>query len=133
MRVKAFGYHSDHKKLKWIHNREKPNPSEECGKYFTNNSTLSNLHKIYNGEKHYKCERIDIAFKGTSLVNKSIGTEEQPHISKAYDEGFICHSALAEHERIHTWENLYKCAEYTYVFSCNLSLYKHERISPPEM
>lgn len=54
-----------------------------------------------------------MAFKGTSLVNKSIGTEEQPHISKAYDEGFICHSALAEHERIHTWENLYKCAEYT--------------------
>lgn len=107
-------------KLKWIHRREKPSPCEECGKGFTNNSTLCNCHKIYTGKKHYRYEQIDKTFKG-------IGTEEKPYNSKVYYEGFISFSSMMNVTEF-TSGRIYKCAEYSQVFSCNLSLHKHERV-----
>lgn len=104
--VKAFGYRSDLIQLKWIHRREKPKPCEGCGRCFTNNSTLSNLHKSYTGEKHYKWECIDKPFKGSLSVNTKVLALKSAHNSRAYYEGFICQSTLADHQRIHTWENL---------------------------
>lgn len=126
--VKAFTYHSGPIKLKWIHHRETSNPSEECDKGFTNNSTLCNFHNIYTGEKHYRCEQIVKAFKSSSVNTKVLELKRDLTTVKYIMKVSFIIQPYAKRQRIHTWENLYKCAEYSQVFSCNLSLHKHERV-----
>nr|XP_033771255.1 oocyte zinc finger protein XlCOF6-like isoform X3 [Geotrypetes seraphini] len=110
------------------HIRWKPFKCSECGKRYTEKSTLRRHEKIHTGEKPHKCSECDKCFseKGKLERHKMTHTGEKPFKCSECDKCFIEKSSLRRHEMTHTGEKPFKCSECVKCFSDKRSLQQHE-------
>ncbi|XP_072799117.1 zinc finger protein 713 isoform X2 [Vicugna pacos] len=114
-----------------VHAKGKPS---ECGKAFSQNSSLAQPQIVLTGEKPYKCDECGKRFSQRIhlIQHQRIHTGEKPFICNECGKAFRQHSSFTQHLRIHTGEKPYKCNQCGKAFSRITSLTEHHRLHTGE-
>ncbi|XP_077016438.1 zinc finger protein 74 isoform X2 [Tamandua tetradactyla] len=131
---KAFSQSSSLTLHRRWHTREKAYKCSECGKAFTWSTNLTEHQRIHTGEKPFFCSECGKAFSCHSSLNvhHRIHTGERPYKCNVCEKAFSCSSLLNMHLRVHTGEKPYKCAECGKAFNQRTHLTRHHRIHTGE-
>ncbi|XP_077186157.1 uncharacterized protein LOC143833816 [Paroedura picta] len=109
---------------------EKPYVCMECGKSFSQSTTLISHKRIHTGERLFKCSEGSAGFIQHSAPGAHMG--EKPFRCSECGKGFCQSSQLVRHRRTHTAERPYSCSDCSKRFGHKSSLNKHERIHTGE-
>ncbi|XP_066458358.1 oocyte zinc finger protein XlCOF22-like isoform X1 [Eleutherodactylus coqui] len=117
-----------------IHPMERPYSCSECGKCFSNKSSLLIHVRIHTGEKPYSCSLCGKCFtdKSSLVIHERIHKGEKPFSCSLCGKCFTDRSSLVRHKRIHTGEKPYSCSDCGKRFTNKSHLVKHERIHTGE-
>ncbi|CAI5768835.1 finger 436-like [Podarcis lilfordi] len=117
-----------------IHTREKPYVCAECGKSFTLSTTLRRHYRIHTGEKPYTCSECGKRFsQRTNLIShQRTHTGEKPYRCSECGKSFTTNISLTSHQRIHTGEKPYTCLECGRSFAESTTRTRHQRIHTGE-
>ncbi|XP_063152304.1 zinc finger protein 397-like [Candoia aspera] len=118
-----------------VHAAESPHQCPDCGKHFTQRSSLTIHRRIHTGEKPYPCPECGKCFRQSSnlLKHQRIHSGEKPHQCPECSKCFAQRSNLLIHQRTHTGEMPYVCPECGACFSQHRGLVTHQRIHMEEM
>ncbi|KAK1329564.1 hypothetical protein QTO34_009746 [Cnephaeus nilssonii] len=94
------------------HSGEKPYVCRECGRGFTDKSTLIRHQRTHSGEKPYVCRECGQSFDGSqSHHTQRTHSGEKPYVCRECGRGFTDKSTLIRHQRTHSGEKPYVCRE----------------------
>ncbi|XP_044524414.1 zinc finger protein 286A-like [Gracilinanus agilis] len=113
---------------------QEPYLYSDCGKTFSDDSSLIKPQRICVGEKSHKCDECVKAFSAKSSVieHQIIHSRKKSYICNSCGKTFHQSTNLINHRRIHTGEKPYKCNECGQAFSQSSSLTEHQRIHTGE-
>nr|XP_060616144.1 zinc finger protein 480-like isoform X1 [Anolis sagrei ordinatus]XP_060616145.1 zinc finger protein 480-like isoform X1 [Anolis sagrei ordinatus] len=131
---KCFTQRSSLKSHQVIHTGMKRYTCSQCGNCFTMRSSLKDHQRIHTGEKPYKCSQCAKCFtqRASLKEHQRIHTGEKPYKCSQCAKCFTQRASLKEHQRIHTGEKPYKCSQCGSCFSQRRSLKDHQRIHTGE-
>ncbi|XP_075054614.1 uncharacterized protein LOC142140705 isoform X12 [Mixophyes fleayi] len=106
---------------------EKPYLCPECGKSFSQMSTLTS-HKRNHNKKHV-CPQCGKRFRDNLVLmqHQQTHTDIKPYMCSVCGKTFKCKAYVSAHMRVHTGEKPYSCPECTKCFSQKISLIQHQR------
>nr|XP_019573286.1 PREDICTED: zinc finger protein 658-like isoform X4 [Rhinolophus sinicus] len=113
---------------------DKPYECKDCGKTFSQRTTLCVHQRIHTGKKPYECNECGKTFAHISRlrIHQRIHTGEKPYECSECGKTFACNSGLRTHQRIHTGEKPYECNQCGKTFTQNSRLRRHQRIHTGE-
>uniref|UniRef100_A0A8D0HBW6 C2H2-type domain-containing protein n=1 Tax=Sphenodon punctatus TaxID=8508 RepID=A0A8D0HBW6_SPHPU len=112
-----------------VHKGEKTNICTQCGKSFSDGSSLRRHRKVHSGEKPHQCPECGERFSRREhlIRHLRIHSGEKPYQCLECGQSFYCSSHLTNHRRIHSGEKPYQCLECGKRFTQRSHLIDHQR------
>ncbi|XP_053144646.1 zinc finger protein 154-like [Hemicordylus capensis] len=113
------------------HTGEKP---YQCGKSFSQRSSLDYDQEIHTGEKPHTCSVCGKSFwvKINLISHQRVHTGEKPYQCMECGKRFSHFGNFTRHQKTHTGEKPYKCSECGKSFRCSGNFTRHRRIHTGE-